>query len=388
MATCCGEAFAGVEADRSFELSKSRRIAASEHVHEHLCEALKMIRGLCGEMGHACVPAQEAAEVLERLIDADLPAQLLTQLPHLEFEARKDVMNVCSALLRPGLPQHVDRRVVSYLRSHPTFFSVLIKDYCVEDLALHSGVVLRSCARHVELVESFLKTGKMFDLINFAQSNSIEVSSDAFCTLREMLIEHKATAARWLEANSKQFFQLYNRLLKSDNYCVERQAQKLLVDLFLDKGRHFQKVMMLYISSEDNLAINMNLLKDRSKVIQVEAFQLFKVFVGNPQKPPKIQRILFQNKEKIRSLLTRFPSMKPDDAKFGADVKTTIETVDSIVAPSPSDPAKSNPRRSQLGSMECVPFSRPFQGQHWSPPCRRVLADTADDIDSGEDDLH
>jgi len=372
-------------------ISEDKRRLASAHVHEHLHEALELIRGLDGEVGHAHVPIGEAMEILERLIDADLPVQLLAELPHLEFEARKDVMNVCSTLLRAGLPKQVDRRVESYLRDHPTFFSILIKGYCAEELSLHSGVILRSCARHEELVEAFLDSGKLFDIIGFAHSPSIEVSSDAFCTLREMLMKHKELAAGWLEDNFKQFFSLFNRLLTSGNYCVERQAQKLLVDVFLDKQRFFQRVMLKYVSSADHLVINMNLLKDSSRALQADAFQLFKLFVGNPHKPPKAQQILFKNKAKIAALLASFPSLKPDDAKFGEEVKVTIKKVNELAAPiALEDGTKKRaqtwhaaPTR-ELTSPTSPGFcpSKIFQGHHWTPQVQRVRADSADSIES------
>ncbi|MCO5583293.1 hypothetical protein L7F22_037203 [Adiantum nelumboides] len=50
--------------------------------------------------------------------------------------------------------------------------------------------------------------------------------------------------------------------------------------------------MTRYISNEENLKDMMNLLKDKSKNIQFEAFHVFKVFVANPKKPPVIENIL------------------------------------------------------------------------------------------------
>jgi len=250
-----------------------------------------------------------------------------------------------------------------------------MKGYCFEDVALHSGVVLRSCARHAELVEAFLAGGKIFDLIKFAHSPSIEVSSDAFCTLREMLVGHKVVAARWLEANSKQFFHNYNSLLRSGNYCTERQAQKLIVDLFLDRDRNFLQVMMDYMSSEINLAINMNLLKDGSKAIQVDAFQLFKLFVGNPEKPPKIELILLRNRERIISLLDSITSLRPEDTKFTEDIKATIKRLSKLPASDVLAAGRVTRKRAQ--TWQTGP-SRPIQQK--AAQISRVKADTADDI--------
>lgn len=56
---------------------------------------------------------------------------------------------------------------------------------------------------------------------------------------------------------------------------TKRQSLKLLGEILLDRTNF--KVMTRYIANEDNLKMMMNLLKDRSKNIQFEAFHVFKV---------------------------------------------------------------------------------------------------------------
>ena len=51
-------------------------------------------------------------------------------------------------------------------------------------------------------------------------------------------------------------------------------------------------MMTRYIANEVHLKMMMNLLRDKSKNIQFEAFHVFKVFVANPKKPPQIETIL------------------------------------------------------------------------------------------------
>ena len=63
--------------------------------------------------------------------------------------------------------------------------------------------------------------------------------------------------------------------MQSSNYVTKRQSLKLLGEILLDRTNF--KVMTRYIASEDNLKMMMNLLKDRSKNIQFEAFHVFKV---------------------------------------------------------------------------------------------------------------
>ena len=52
-------------------------------------------------------------------------------------------------------------------------------------------------------------------------------------------------------------------------------SPQLLGELLLD--RHNYTVMTRYISSPENLKLMMNMLRDRSRNIQFEAFHVFKV---------------------------------------------------------------------------------------------------------------
>jgi calcium binding protein 39 len=54
----------------------------------------------------------------------------------------------------------------------------------------------------------------------------------------------------------------------------------------------------------------MNLLRDKSKNIQFEAFHVFKVFVANPDKPPAILDILVKNKSRLIPFLQDFQTDK------------------------------------------------------------------------------
>ena len=133
--------------------------------------------------------------------------------------------------------------------------------------------------------------------------------------LQELLTKHKMLAADFLEANFERVFSgHYQKLLHSDNYVTRRQSLKLLGELLLDRHnfsvsliycdivRSYRKsnflryyssfnkhladcyslivifqVMTRYISNPDNLKLMMNMLKEKSRNIQFEAFHVFKV---------------------------------------------------------------------------------------------------------------
>ena len=57
----------------------------------------------------------------------------------------------------------------------------------------------------------------------------------------------------------------------------------------------------------------MNLLRDKSKNIQFEAFHVFKVFVANPNKTAPVKDILVKNKDKLVKFLSDFCVERVDD---------------------------------------------------------------------------
>jgi calcium binding protein 39 len=77
-----------------------------------------------------------------------------------------------------------------------------------------------------------------------------------------------------------------------------------LGEILLDRSNF--NVMTRYISNPDNLKLMMNMLREKSKNIQFEAFHVFKVFVANPNKPKPISEILLRNRDRLVEFLTDF----------------------------------------------------------------------------------
>merc|ERR1719427_550633 len=67
----------------------------------------------------------------------------------------------------------------------------------------------------------------------------------------------------------------------------------------------------------------MNLLRDKSRNIQFEAFHVFKVFVANPNKTQPILDILVKNKDKLVEFLLNFHTDRTEDEQFN-DEKTYL----------------------------------------------------------------
>lgn len=297
----------------------------SEDVQKQLHIMMDVLKELTDAKDKPPCPKKVQVEdmnIVDEFISADIPAQLLAKLNLLDFEARKDVMNVCCALLWIDLPDQVDRQVLEYIKPHPRFLPLLLESYNDEEAALHCGVVLRSCLRHDELVQCFVDGNMVFDLIRFAGHISMDISQDAFCSLREVLLEHRVVSAPWVNSHYREFVERYNALLDSKEYLVVRSALTLLAFVMLHW--RFKSVMEAYIEDDRNLRLHMNHLRDPSKAIQLDAFHMFKIFVLNPM-TPKVQQILYKNKEKLIELVQSLVPTRMDDTSFVEDQKKVVE---------------------------------------------------------------
>eukprot|EP00440_Ansanella_granifera_P074513 gb/GFBE01080864.1/.p1 GENE.gb/GFBE01080864.1/~~gb/GFBE01080864.1/.p1 ORF type:complete len:438 (+),score=82.24 gb/GFBE01080864.1/:1-1314(+) len=306
---------------------------------------------------------QNAGEVLlNQFLVADLPARLVAGLGQLEFEVRKDVVTVFSAIVRLGAQVGADQQLQQYTQCHPKFFELLVDGYEKPEIATHCGMMLRSCARHSRLVEAFLSQTKVaLKLITFTRHESFDISTDAFSSLHDFLLTHHALSARFLEDNFRDFFALYNGLLEHGDYVTQRQALKLLSDMLLE--RKFMRVMMAYIEDEQFLQIHMNLLRADSKAIQLEAFHVFKIFVANPQKPPRVQHILYKNKDRLVMLLEGLKANRSDDKQFDEDKNTVISKLQALEPP----PKAPNPGTAP-GGYQAAKSPKPPSPDMSSPP--------------------
>ncbi|TQD70004.1 hypothetical protein C1H46_044465 [Malus baccata] len=199
-------------------------------------------------------------------------------------------------------------------------------------MALHYGAMLRECIRHQSVARYVLESQHMKKFFDYIQLPNFDIAADAAATFKELLTRHKSTVADFLSKNYDWFFAEYNsKLLESSNYITRRQAVKLLGDILLDRSN--SAVMTRYVSSRDNLRILMNLLRESSKSIQIEAFHVFKLFAANQNKPADIVSILVANRSKLLRLFADFKIDKEDE-QFEAD---KAQVVREIAAMEPKD---------------------------------------------------
>ncbi|CAA3017775.1 MO25 At5g47540 [Olea europaea subsp. europaea] len=309
-------------ADRGTDTKESKREEKMMELSKHIRDLKSILYG-----DSESEPVSEACtQLTQEFFRENTLRLLITCLPKLNLETRKDATQVVANLQR----QQVQSRLIAcdYLEKNIDLMDTLIAGYENTDLALHYGAMLRECIRHQTVARYVLESEHMKKFFDYIQLPNFDIASDAVATFKELLTRHKSTVAEFLSKNYDWFFAEYNsKLLESTNYITRRQAVKLLGDILLDRSN--SAVMTRYVSSRDNLRILMNLLRESSKSIQIEAFHVFKLFAANQNKPPDIVSILVTNRSKLLRLFADFKTEKEDE-QFEADKALVVKEIAAL----------------------------------------------------------
>ncbi|KAJ0045486.1 hypothetical protein Pint_03994 [Pistacia integerrima] len=205
-----------------------------------------------------------------------------------------------------------------YLEENLDLLDILVSGYEDPEITLHYGNMLRECIRHQIIARSVLESESFRKFFDYIQLPHFDIAADATATFKELLTRHKSTVAGFLSNNFDWFFHDYNtKLLESSNYITRRQAIKLLGDILLERSN--SAVMIRYVSLKDNLRILMNLLRESSKNIQMDAFHVFKLFAANQNKPPEIMNVPIANQDKLLRFFADFNNGDKEDEQFEED---------------------------------------------------------------------
>eukprot|EP01088_Endostelium_zonatum_P015886 TRINITY_DN4074_c0_g1_i1.p1 TRINITY_DN4074_c0_g1~~TRINITY_DN4074_c0_g1_i1.p1 ORF type:complete len:341 (+),score=82.13 TRINITY_DN4074_c0_g1_i1:240-1262(+) len=269
--------------------------------------------------------------------DLDFLGSLIDNITLLSFESRKDFVSIFSIVLHKsqnqsdsGSQSNSNSNIVSdYMLKNSKLIDSLIHSYQKPpDVAKFCGQILRLCIESEKLTNYIIYSSSFILFFSFVVDPDFDISSDAFTTFKDLLTTHKSLSAAFLESHYEVVFENFTKLLGSDNYVTRRQTLKLLGELLLDRANF--NVMTKYISEKENLILMMNLLRDKSKNIQFEAFHVFKVFVANPHKVPPILDILIRNKTRLIQFLNDFHNDKSDDETFTDEKAFLIKQIEQL----------------------------------------------------------
>ncbi|KAI9101235.1 Mo25-like protein [Phlyctochytrium arcticum] len=304
------------------KLDTGDRKKANEEISKNLI-AMKTI--LYGDGESEPVPEQ-VAQLSQEVYNNDMLPSLVQNISKFEFEAKKDVAQIFNNLLRRQIGTRFPTS--EYIGTKEEILVTLIKGYENQEIALNCGMILRECIRHESLAKSILEGPHFWKFFDYVELSTFDVASDAFATFKDLLTKHKPLVAEFLVNNYEAFFDKYTALLNSSNYVTKRQSLKLLGELLLDRTNF--TIMTRYISNAENLKLMMNLLRDKSRNIQFEAFHVFKVFVANPNKAKTILDILQKNRDKLITFLTNFHNDRSDDEQFNDEKAFLIKQIQEL----------------------------------------------------------
>nr|CAG4640072.1 EOG090X07E2 [Daphnia pulex]SVE83696.1 EOG090X07E2 [Daphnia pulex]SVE84295.1 EOG090X07E2 [Daphnia pulex]SVE84910.1 EOG090X07E2 [Daphnia pulex]SVE85535.1 EOG090X07E2 [Daphnia pulicaria] len=299
------------EAVTSLEKGDKKLEKAQEDVSKNLLLIKNMLYGTSDSEPQTDIVV---AQLSQELYNSGLLVLLTQNLSRVDFEGKKDVAQIFNNILRRQIGTRSP--TVEYICTKPEILFTLVQGYEHQDIALNCGTMLRECARYEALAKILLYSEEFYNFFKFVE---------------ELLTKHKILCAEFLEANYDKVFAHYQGLLNSENYVTRRQSLKLLGELLLD--RHNFTVMTRYISNPDNLKLMMNMLKEKSRNIQFEAFHVFKVFVANPNKPKPILDILLRNQEKLVEFLTKFHTDRSEDEQFNDEKAYLIKQIKELRPP-------------------------------------------------------
>lgn len=309
-----------------------------EKMHYDVSKAISSIKlMLFGDPSNDIeVKQQDVADLIRLACEGDLLLLIAKNLSQMEFETRKDAVQIFNNLLRRDVDSASGKCALSKLAEHNAdVLTTLVDGYNNGDIALNCGAILRECIRHEILAKQMLDRELFWRFFALVEVSDFDVASDAFSTFKDCLTRHVVISAKFIEANIDRFASKYNALLSSRNYVTRRQSLKLLGEMLLERANF--RIMTHYIASPTNLRLIMNLLLDSRRNIQFEAFHVFKIFVANPKKPHEVEHILIRNKEKMLTYLTDFLSDREDE-QFQEDRELVLQEIRSL--PPPPEEAK------------------------------------------------
>jgi len=305
------------------ESSDKKKDKAREEIAKTMSSMKTMV---CGNEHHT--PQTEAVAALaQTFYDEDVILYVVRNLRHLDFEGKKDWVQIFSILVKRQIGTRYPT-VEHLINISSTFVPELMNSYADANVALSCGSMLRDYLKHDAANTDFLHMDAFYKIFELVEVSTFDIASDAFSTFKSALTCNKNQVADFLLKNYDKFFAHYVNLLNSQNYVTKRQSLKLLGELLLD--RHNFSIMQKYISQPDNLKMMMNNLRAPSKNIQFEAFHVFKVFVANPKKTKPILDILLKNKAKLIEFLSNFLTERADDDQFNDEKAYLIKQIKDL----------------------------------------------------------
>mmetsp|Transcript_9873 Transcript_9873/g.18606 ORF Transcript_9873/g.18606 Transcript_9873/m.18606 type:complete len:398 (+) Transcript_9873:94-1287(+) len=271
---------------------------------------------------------KDCKAAVEEMCCQGLIKDLCLALSQLNLEVCRDITSCVNTAVGYMDLETGSRPCVNYMQANLEVFEILSAGFKDDNTALHCGNILRECNRCVEICKVMvLEPGQvLWNLFEYAECAEFSVQSDVLNTLKELLMKHKDVTSKLLLDKYDRVIGEFNKLLTSKVYVTRLLGLQLLGKLLLE---HMKGSMLRYITDPQNLMLMMNLLKDDTASIQIEAFHVFKVFVANPDKTRGILDILSRNHRKLVTYLENFHNEK-DNEQFKNEKVLVLQQIKEI----------------------------------------------------------
>jgi calcium binding protein 39 len=309
--------------------SGSEKKKAQDEVTRHLLTIKSLINGediLSTDTTYGLQP-DALFQLYNEIYITDTLQSLIGYLAEIEFDSRKIVVLLFNSLLR----HKINHRLVTidYLLNKHKILTTLMRGPETPEISLNTGIMLREAVKYDSIAKNVINDSLFWKYFSYVNTTSFEVSTDAFSSLHDILLNHSKVVGTFfsVDSNVSKFILLINRLITHGNYIIKRESIKLLADLIMIKLNY--NLMTKYVNDVENLKIIMLLLGDKSKNIQLEGFNVFKVFVANPKKEKTVVDILAKNRAKLLEFLENFNKERNDDL-FVAEKEYIIQQIQGL----------------------------------------------------------
>ncbi|ODV98430.1 hypothetical protein PACTADRAFT_48195 [Pachysolen tannophilus NRRL Y-2460] len=269
----------------------------------------------------------QISQLAQEVYSTDCLYLLIANLHNLEFNSRKDVSILFTTLLRREIGNR--NPTVDHLLSKPKILITLLRGPENSETCLITGAMLRDCIKYEAITKYLLKEPLIWQYFNYSKNGTFENATDAFITLSDLLTVHKKAVAEFFNKNLEKFIFHINNLINLGNYVTKRQAVKLLSQLIMQRSNYH--LLQAYVDSPQNLKLIMILLSDKSKNLQIEAFNVFKIFIANPKKSKPILDILIKNRDKLITYLRNFSTDRKENMReFNDEKEFVIQQIEDL----------------------------------------------------------
>ena len=272
---------------------------------------------------------EECEELAKEIIENHVVIQVLLAFPKLSFEERKSFTQVFCTLL--------SRDHYKFSSSYMTSLEGCDILQCIinccgdQTLAINSGIMLRECIKIRCIHQLLLSHPYLIEPLftKYAFDTNFDVCSDVFQSIRDLLRKNKQLVSAALNPSKSFYSQLFawmHNLLESDQYFITRMVLHLLGEFLIDKSNF--EIMIAFINSPENLKVFMNLLCSQYPSIQYNAFNVFKIFVANPEKSREVKIILQLNRRPLIEFITSLlPEKEENDDVFAEEKKLVVNVL-------------------------------------------------------------